>query len=665
MKKLFGLCFAFFLLCRLASAQDAWVPDPNLREAVREALGFQSGAHFLQDDLRKLDHLVIDKRGIENLKGIEHATNLTWISFSENNVTDLSPLTTLTKLDAIYAWGNRELSDLGPLASLTDLRILVLPVSNISDIRPLAGLTQLEELDLNYNSIENIDALAGLTQLTKLRINDNWVTDVRPLATLTLLKELKIQNNRIVDFSPLVGLAIPDLQYDEICEIPQCSVENRLTEKKYPAAFQIWFDVKNRPDLTFIERVGLHGVYVTHSAQFGLHWVKTDQGVKFIGDLKTAKEKRQTFNDANPNLILLAEIRMRDAFESAFYHEDWQYWIKDASGNRVIDPAYPAYFIDFTHPDVINLIVQQSVAIDKCGLFDGIFLDWWKESHEVLRNDFSKPGFRGNVAEQRARDEIIRRIRDAVSEDFIIMVNPNREKPLRAAPYINGLFMETLRDNNNRYVNGYTHKGLIEIESTLLWAEKNLRQPQLNCLEGWGLPTQSPDSPRNRQWMRVFTTMSLTHSDGYVLYSDGIAHDHYWYEFWDAKLGKPVGEKAELYQTPKGVVIDGLFIREFTNGWAVYNRSGKQHLIRLSEKVSAIASGVENKLWHTIVDLDGEIYLKPVEVQNPADVNKDSTVNVLDLIIIANALGKDSPDLNGDGTVNILDLIVIANAFEK
>ena len=254
--------------------------------------------------------------------------------------------------------------------------------------------------------------------------------------------------------------------------------------------------------------------------------------------------------------------------------------------------------------------------------------------------------------------------------------------------------METVRDHEG----GYTRQGLMQIENTLLWAEENLRSPQVNCLEGWGVKSQAPDSPTNLRWMRVFTTMSLTHSDGYVLYITGIRfpnhkhdwrvfevshkvthdrgdihnhhHDHYWYDFWDADLGRPVGEKAQLYQTPKGATINGLFIREFDNGWAVYNRSGRDRLIKLPEKVTGSSSSVREKLWHTIPDLDGEIYLKPEpvktdEVANPADLNGDGAVNVLDLIVIANAFGKDAPDVNGDGTVNVLDLIVVAQAFEN
>ena len=54
--------------------------------------------------------------------------------------------------------------------------------------------------------------------------------------------------------------------------------------------------------------------------------------------------------------------------------------------------------------------------------------------------------------------------------------------------------METGRD----YDGGYTHEGLMEIETSLLWLEQNLRSPQINCLEGWGIPTEPPDSQDNR-----------------------------------------------------------------------------------------------------------------------------------------------------------------------
>ena len=51
----------------------------------------------------------------------------------------------------------------------------------------------------------------------------------------------------------------------------------------------------------------------------------------------------------------------------------------------------------------------------------------------------------------------------------------------------------------------------------------------------------------------------------------------------------------------------------------------------------------------------------------PEDVNRDDIVNILDLVLVASALGTAGPDLaadvNGDGNVNILDLVLVAGAL--
>ena len=99
----------------------------------------------------------------------------------------------------------------------------------------------------------------------------------------------------------------------------------------------------------------------------------------------------------------------------------------------------------------------------------------------------------------------------------------------------------------------------------------------------------------------------------------------------------------------------------FTNGWAVYNRSGKVQTINLPQETTGVASGITSTT-HTLPDLDGEIYLKQ-KTGVSADVNGDGTVNVLDLVVVANAFGKAEPDLNSDGVVNIQDLVIVANAF--
>ena len=371
---------------------------------------------------------------------------------------------------------------------------------------------------------------------------------------------------------------------------------------------------------------------------FGVEQVLTYNGILHLKVFDSLVEwtmltgKDSGLLSRNPNFIRLVSLGYTDANLSD-YPEDWPYWIRDENGNRV--QAYAGtsdFLIDFTHPVVQDILIQKALAVAKCGLYDGIFLGRWQEGSTTLNND-KGVYYRSVEAERSARISMVRRIREAVDDDFLIIVNTNRSKAPLSAPYVNGTFIETQPDEHDM---GYTHDGLREIESTLLWSEQNFREPQINALEGKGIPLEPPDSPRNQQMMRVITTLSLTHSDGYVCYVTGIRgimheheyeiwpghkidhiegkshhhnHQHYWYSFWDAPLGRPVGEKAQLYHNSKGDRVEGLFIREFTNGWAVYNRSGKEQKTRLPGQASAVASGIIG-VQHYLSDLDGEIYLK-------------------------------------------------------
>ena len=58
------------------------------------------------------------------------------------------------------------------------------------------------------------------------------------------------------------------------------------------------------------------------------------------------------------------------------------------------------------------------------------------------------------------------------------------------------------------------------------------------------------------------------------------------------------------------------------------------------------------------------MYLR-MEPANPADVNGDGVVNILDLVVVAQELGTGNPeaDVNGDGVVNVFDLVFVAAAI--
>ena len=384
-------------------------------------------------------------------------------------------------------------------------------------------------------------------------------------------------------------------------------------------------------------------------------------GTDILMDVERTKARYDYYHSRNPNFVYLLGWSFRVNKSNAFPDDDF-YWMLNAEGNRVPGADPDTFIIDFLNPEVQEILIQQAVGIASCGIFDGIVIDQFARNGVGVIHPERAPV---SDAELRAAlVHIFSEIRNRVPDDFLIMVNAGPEAkntPLSFTEYINGNFMECGRDPGKLYDIDY----LMEIETSLLWAENNLRFPQINCVWGKGIGTEHPNSVNNQKWMRVFTTLTMTHSNGYAVYNTGQDGEdfkgHYWYDFYNADLGQPVGgaeTKGQLYNNH-----DGIFIREFTNGWAVYNRSGKVQEISLPMQTTGVASGIAS-IIHTLPDLDGEIYLKQA-TQPSADVNGDGTVNILDLVVVANAFGEAEPDLNNDGVVNIQDLVIVANAFGK
>ena len=543
------------VLGSVAFAQVVDIPDLNLRAAIQDALNLPTGAPITQEDMRRLNELNAVNTGISDLTGLEYAMNLNSMSL----------------------WGN-PFGDLTPLANLERLHYLDIAACSISDITALSNLVNLSNLNARYNLIADIGPLAHLTNLVELRLDRNRITDVTPLANLTHLEFLEIQNNQIADHSPLDALLLSHFNYDQTCDIQPIPLEPRVNDRNYPSILARWIGKGglpsiNRPDLSKAENIAQHDLWF--GAEFGLTFFETLNGFTLRGDLDEAMRKRDELLSFNPNFVVLFDVGMRAA-PLHFFPEDWPYWIRDAQGAifREVSQGVVADhgLIDFTHPAVQDMIAQQAVAVAKCGLFDGIFFDYWSDQWPVLKGSDGTTDFifHGLEAEQRARDNILRGIRANTRPNFLIMGNTNDQIIPRTGPHMNGGFMETSVPESKSGVE--LEESVARVENSLLWLEQNLRKPHINALEGNAIPTEMLDSPINLRWMRAITTLSLTHSDGYVVYTSPLhGHNHYWYDFWDADLGRPVGLKAQLYDED----VSGLYIREYTNGWAVYNHSGE------------------------------------------------------------------------------------------
>jgi Leucine-rich repeat (LRR) protein len=135
-------------------------------------------------------------RGIQNLSGIEQFNLTQSVSLDNNQVTDLTPLTALPKLNTVSLSGNA-LTDLSGLSQSTSIRNIAAHNNAITDISALRLMPQLLNLTLDQNIIEDTSPLATLTELQGLSITANQITNAAPLANITSLLALDISNNPI------------------------------------------------------------------------------------------------------------------------------------------------------------------------------------------------------------------------------------------------------------------------------------------------------------------------------------------------------------------------------------------------------------------------------------------------------------------------------------
>ncbi|MBG30234.1 MAG: hypothetical protein CMI31_09580 [Opitutae bacterium] len=143
--------------------------------------------------------------GLKALTKIKEAkkSGATFLDLRSSGLTEVSPPLVLPHLKA---WRFERITDLSPLAEMTDLKLLDLRANQISDLSPLKKLKNLEILILL----------------------DNKITDVSPLKNLTNLKKLFLDETT--------------LQYDEteilMKALPNCEIRFELIEQIPPPAIR-------------------------------------------------------------------------------------------------------------------------------------------------------------------------------------------------------------------------------------------------------------------------------------------------------------------------------------------------------------------------------------------------------------------------------------------
>jgi len=355
------------------------------------------------------------------------------------------------------------------------------------------------------------------------------------------------------------------------------SVGQRVAERTFPSVFQAWSGADNLNGEDAFVTMARHDLAWHGVGWFGLEWDKSPSGLGegfSPASIRVARSKRRALLKLNPNMILIAEIRYRDA-SRRFLPTGHEWWLRDEQGSIVKGWAEGRFLrLDFHNSQFREHVARRAKAVVQSGAVDGVMLDWWRDDDDRLA--------------------LVKAVREAIGDEYLIIANANDRTTPRTAPYINGYFMECTRSSRAA--------DWSKIAATLRWAEKNLRPPRVNCLEIWYHTSRA-----DLNLMRATTTLVLTCSDGYCLFSDPNPlprpdHLHNWYPFWDKSLGRPVGRGFEK--------ADGSITREFANGSVVYNPMGNGVVsAEFPSRRTSLATG-ESSTRHTVAGGDGDIFLK-------------------------------------------------------
>lgn len=227
--RLFVVITALSCCLNLASAQDEtqWMPDENLRTAVRQALNIEANNSLTQQAMQALTILNAENSEITNVKGLEHATqlevlnlgtneittitllegltHLTELNLNSNRIQDITVLETLVNLTRLNL-GSNQIINIAPLTDLIQITDLNLLNNNISDISPLTELKSIIRLELSENQISDLSPLRGLMQISSLSLSENQITNIAPISNLEGITRLDLFGNQISDVTPLVDL---------------------------------------------------------------------------------------------------------------------------------------------------------------------------------------------------------------------------------------------------------------------------------------------------------------------------------------------------------------------------------------------------------------------------------------------------------------------------
>ena len=621
------------------------IPDPNLRAAIAESLGKSPNAPITVEEMERLGRLDARDKGIRDLTGLQFATNLSRLYLDDNQISDISPLAGLINLKDL-GFPDNNVSDLSPIAGLSNLEWLYCARNNASDLSAFMGLTNLEYVSFSSNNVSDLSSFAGLMNLKRIRSWGNPLSDLSPfvglpklesinicgadlsdltpLVLITGLKELYLVNNEISDISPLAGLTgLTRLNLDDN-EISDISPLAGLANLK-------WLNVAKNEISNFSPLDGLR-------ENIKLIWFDNPAFPKggpkiegpwlwFVLPDTELDSGTDLLSEASGGTVTEVEIALHGATEGKSVGDDmWtSHKLPPTGGNNIedmlkrsIDGGVVYGTVSLYSPQEQNTTMyvgsENEVKVWLNGtLIYERFSHWWGNDYQ----DFSP------VTLKQGRNVLL--VAVATHSNGFFGFEPGTEYTV-TNPGVGYTFSKTPIHTGDTF--------------TL-----DIRAENIFDMAGWQFDIAF--DPTALEAISVSEGEFLKTDGGTTFFQSGSI---------DNAAGKITGLSAARLST-QGVSGTGTLLQVSFKA----KSTGETQLALQNFQLGSVTGD-------NIPAGPHEVRFTVAEGLPTGDVNRDGVISILDLILVAQQLGKRVPagsavDVNGDGVVSILDTILVSQGI--
>ena len=517
---------------------------------------------------------------------------------------------TLTELHA----RSRGITDLTGLETATNLRELFLIDNLISDLTPLESLTRLRVLELNNNVIFDLSPIADLTDLREIRIHHNLISDLSPLAGLIRLRIIGMSDNPLADLAPLSGLL--NLENFHGWDTPVINLEGIAELPKFRSLNVCSPEISDLSSLA--KAKGLTELYIAGSQVTDL------SPIAGLTNLRHISFHNNQISDISPleNLTNLTWLNLSDnaiSDVSPLAEIQGLTWI-DLSDNRITDPS-----------PLANLDSLNWIGLPGNTITDETVFDRFAERTTITYSNFVNsafpeagpkiegpwlwaivPGTLGN----RDTDLIAKATGGAATEIKISTFGATEGKAVGDSEWEAHTLAPTGGDNINEMTDALGWGFGSDIYDHVVYGTVTLNAPQ-----------------------KQETTMLVGSDDAVKVWLNG-EMVHY------NPVKRGAGDFQDAFPVTLKAGVNVLLVAIDNHG-----HGGFSGFFGFAKDTKYTVNPINKKFVITVPKWD---------------INRDGEVNIFDLILVGQDIGKTSgthlrTDVNSDGKRNIQDLVLVAS----